>query len=320
VNVNESILNERIDPFLTGESLSEVGGRALGRPVRAREARVLTGGCWNRVVAVGFGPDAPDLVFKINPATDDPGITREYAVLRCFAGTQMPVPEPLLLDGSGSIIPGTVLVMKKVAGSVMHEVFGGLGPADRRRVSGEIAHAVGRLHGRRASGFGGVELAPEARAPEWADFWLPRFDRVFADIAGRNLVDPGFLDGVARARRDFAPLLRIGAEATLTHYDIWSGNVMLDCRDDGWHVSAFIDIPGHWADYARELSFMELFGVADDTVYGIYREYRELDPGFALRKALYNLKMNLRHITMYPDELFYRRGAERCLAAIQRAA
>lgn len=319
MNVNERLLAERIDPYLTADRLAELGRLALGRPVGVREARVLTGGCWNRVIAVRFDGDAPELVYKINPEPGNAGIRREHAVLRLFAGTEMPVPEPLYLDSSASVIPGTVLVMTKVPGVVMHHVFGSLSAADRRRVLEEIAHAVGRLHRRRAAGFGGVELEAAARAPEWADFWLPRFDRVFEDIAARNLLLPDFLDEVARARAGFAQHLRIGAEATLTHYDIWSGNVMLDRGCDGYHVSGFIDIPGHWADYARELSFMEMFGVADERVHRIYGGYREIDPGFELRKSIYNLKMHMRHITMYPDELYYREGAAMCLRRIQRA-
>ncbi len=320
MNVNERLLNERIDPYLTADRLAEIGRLALGRPVRVREARLLTGGCWNRVVAVRFDGDAPEVVCKINPEPGNAGIVREHAVLRVFAGTEMPVPEPLYLDPSGSVIPGTVLVMTKVPGIVMHHAFGRLSAAERQRVAAEIAHAVGRLHRRRAGGFGGVELEPAAREAEWADFWLPRFDRVFEAAAASNLLVPSFLEEVARARAGFADPLRIGGEATLTHYDIWAGNVMLDRGGDGFHVSGFIDIPGHWADYARELSFMEMFGLADATVYGIYREYRELDAGFELRKSIYNLKMHLRHITMYPEEAYYRRGAAECLRRIQRAA
>jgi fructosamine-3-kinase len=319
VNVNERLLNERIDPYLTAGRLSEVGAAALGHPVRARGARLLTGGCWNRVIAVAFEGDEPELVYKINPEPQNAGIVREHAVLLRFAATEMPVPRPYLLDPSGSVIPGTLLVMARIPGAVMHQVFGRLGAPDRLRVRQQIAEAVARLHRLRSTGFGGVELDPVARCGEWADFWLPRFDKVFEEIASADLLPSGFLDQVARAREGFAPALRIGAESTLTHYDIWSGNVMVDRDGEGACVSGFIDIPGYWADYARELSFMEMFGVADETVYGIYRRSRALDEGFELRKNIYNLKMNLRHVTMYPSEAGYRLGAEACLRAIRAA-
>ena len=93
---------------------------------------------------------------------------------------------------------------------------------------------------------------------------------------------------------------------------------MVDFTDDKARVSGFIDIPGHWADYARELSFADMFGVADQTFYSTYTGHHQLDPGFTLRKNIYNLKMNLKHITMYPDQYYYRQGAGDCLKTIQQ--
>ena len=317
MNVNERLLAEKIDPHLTAGTLSEIGAQALGHPVRAARAEVLTGGCWNRVLGVSFGPDEPELVYKINPEENQAGIIREYRVLELFAGTAMPVPRPVLIDPSGTVIPGTLLVMSRVPGAVMLQCYGRLSPESQRQISREIAGHLAALHERRGSGFGAVELEEADRHPSWPDFWLPRFDRVFEDIASRDLVTSGFLDQVGRARDGFRPHLEIGTGSTMTHYDVWSGNVMIDLGDGGARVSGFIDIPGHWADYARELSFAEMFGVADTEFYRIYTERHSLDPGFPLRKNMYNLKMHLRHITMYPDQTYYREGAEACLGHIQ---
>ena len=127
------------------------------------------------------------------------------------------------------------------------------------------------------------------------------------------------LSDVEKIRPHLPGLLDIGDRSTLTHYDIWSGNVMIDSQDGEILVSGFIDIPGYWADYARELSFMEMFGVANNRFYSMYGESYVLDPGFQIRKNIYNLKMNIRHINMYPQEVYYRQGAEKCLRAIQKA-
>jgi protein-ribulosamine 3-kinase len=104
----------------------------------------------------------------------------------------------------------------------------------------------------------------------------------------------------------------------MTHYDIWSGNVMIDLDGESPRVSGYIDVPGHYADYARELSFAMLFGVAIRTFFETYAGRHQLDDGFELRASIYNLKMNLRHIQMYPSEAFYQEGAANCLATIQR--
>ena len=63
---------------------------------------------------------------------------------------------------------------------------------------------------------------------------------------------------------------------------------------------------------------MEMFGLADGTFYPNYQKAHPLDENFHIRKSLYNLKMHLKHIHMYPDQTYYRLGAERCLEVIER--
>jgi fructosamine-3-kinase len=105
----------------------------------------------------------------------------------------------------------------------------------------------------------------------------------------------------------------------MTHYDIWSGNVMIDVEADPPRVSGYIDIPGFYADYARELSFAMLFGIAGRRFFQTYLRYHELDDGFELRANIYNLKMNIKHVQMYPGQMVYQHGAAENLAFIRRS-
>ena len=316
----EQTLKQKIDPALTVENLSQLGTRSLNREATANSARILTGGCWNRVIAVAFEGDEQELVFKISPEPRNEAIAREYKVLKYFAeNTDMPVPEPLLFDLSGDVIPGTVLVMRKIPGQVLHHAYGLLDNAARISISEQIGHFVGRLHRHKSVRFGGVELDEKQRLQDWGKIWLPRFDTVYADIAKQDLLSAKFLAEIEKARQEFPAHIAIGEQSTLTHYDIWSGNVMVDTNGTAATVSGFIDIPGFWADYARELSFMEVFGSADSTFYAVYKSYQTLDAGFDLRKKIYQLRTFLKHITMYPDQHFYRKGAEGCIDYIRRA-
>lgn len=320
MNVMERTLRERIDPALTASTLSEVGSRALGRQCRARSATVLTGGCWNRVIAVRYEGGVPDLVLKISAHAKAPDIVREHSVLRFFAEkTTMPVPRPYLVDDSCTLIPGTYLVMERLPGDTLLALWGTLTAPQRSAVAAEIAEHVVGLHRSRSAGFGGVELEEGAREARWPEFWLPRFRRVLDESRREGQLSPSFLDRVERASSRFDALLDIGPGSTLTHYDIWSGNVMVEVAGSQARVSGFIDVPGHWADYAREISFMEMFGLGDESFRARYRAAHELDPGFELRKAIYNLKMHMKHVSMYPSETYYRRGAEACLRLIEAA-
>jgi fructosamine-3-kinase len=345
VNVRENLLREKIDPFLSPERLGLVARLALSagpalvgadaiEPGRAEEpaaglqtqvaaAKVLSGGCWNRVIAVSFSAPQAELVYKISPEEKDEKIVREYKVLGYFSSrTAMPVPRPLFLDTSGKLIPGTLLVMTRLPGVVLHRVHGLLSGEMIEALTEQIAAQVIELHKERSRGFGGVEVEESRLHRRWADFWLPRFDAVTAEISGTGLLGADFLRQVAKVRQGFAAALDIGESSTLTHYDIWSGNVMVDFEGCGYpgrpFVSGYIDLPGFWADYARELSFMEMFGLAGRRFYERYWSAFPRDPGFELRKNIYNLKMHLKHIGMYPKEGYYRRGAESCLRYIQR--
>lgn len=315
MNVQEELLREKIDPLLTSDTIRSICSEACGERVHVSEFGVLTGGCWNRVM--GVSTSERELVLKISPHSGDSKIIREFSVLREFRShTSLPVPEPLLLDAGSRFTPGTMLVMSRIPGVVMHECFSRLRHTDRTAITTEIARYLADLHRSRSTGFGGVELPPEDRSQSWADFWLPRFDKVVDESNG---VVPGSLvDGARTIRPSLVSVLDIEAESTMTHYDVWSGNVMVDVRSDPPCVTGFIDVPGYFADYARELSFAMMFGVADQTFFDEYLRHHQIDPGFMLRVSVYNLKMNLRHIQMYPGEAYYRHGAQQCLEHIER--
>ena len=308
VNVQETLLQQRIDPRLTDRNLTELARRSIDGCHDVRGYQTLTGGCWNRVIAVTCRDR--DLVLKISPHEHDERIIREHAVLREFATeTDLSVPVPLYLDRDNEVLPGTTLVMTRLPGAVMHECFGLLNYGARRRITDQIAEDLGQLHRIRGQGFGGVELPADERVAEWADFWLPRFDRVIDETAASGSVPARLIDGAREIRPHLRPHLEIGPTSTLTHYDIWSGNVMVDVEADPPRVSGYIDIPGFYADYARELSFAMLFGIAGRRFFETYLRYHDLDEGFEMRANIYNLKMNIKHIQMYPSQAVYQQGA-----------
>jgi fructosamine-3-kinase len=344
VNVQEELLQQRIDPHLTDANLTELAVRAMdtaragndrnisrraggAAAAAVRGYRVLTGGCWNRVIGInaapgplvslGPSPDGTALVCKISPHAHDERIIREYRVLGAFDSSgALRVPRPLYCD-DGEVLPGTTLVMTRVPGVVMHRCYRALTPEQQNSITDQIAADITRLHKRRAYGFGGVELEESERSASWADFWLPRFDKVLEEAATSGVVPAQLIAGAREIRPFLGGLLEIGRESTMTHYDIWSGNVMIDPYADVPHVSGYIDVPGFFADYARELSFAMLFGVADRRFFETYLAHHRLDDGFAVRMAIYNLKMNIKHIVMYPDQYYYQQGASECLRAVR---
>jgi len=318
MNVNEQTLREKIDPYLTRQNLSAICSKALGKNVSVNAASILTGGCLNRVIGIDLGQSENPVVLKATPAKQDNGLKHEFEILQYFSEkTKMPVPSALLFDDSGHLIPGTFYVMEKIDGVVMHHMS--LYENDMKSVISQLANIVTELHKYKSTGFGAAEKSPEQLCQQWSDFWLPRFDQAIDKIAAGGHITVHILDRVNKIRSGFKSLLQIGSESTLTHYDIWSGNIMITNKNGNLNISGFLDIQGYWADYGRELSFMEMFGMTNETFYQIYADIHQLDDMFHVRKDLYNLKMHLKHIHMYPDQLYYRQGAEQCLRTVENA-
>jgi len=317
MNVQEDILRAKIDPCLTDATLSVLATEALGVRVRCDGYSILTGGLWNRVISVPVDGTERRLVIKIAPQPDDSALRREYDVLHYFRQhTAMPVPEPLLLDASGEKIPGSVLVMSEVPGKVLSAIRETLTQAEQRSIAQEIAELVSDLHTHQAPGFGGVELTPSKRSATWADFWVPRYDIAVAEARDKGLLDAAMLDGLAHLRGQLPALLDIGPTGTLTHYDIWTGNVMVDRRHGRLYVSAFLDVMGYYADYVRELSSM--FSMADEWLLQTYRQRHPFDAGFRGRFDAYSLKMCLQLVSMYPSEPRYVDDARQFLGQVLR--
>ena len=317
MNVNEELLRETIDPYLTRDNLSALATVALHRKTRCGNYSVLKGGSWNRVIAAPVEGEERQLVFKICPRRCDADFIREYEVLRYFRSkTRMPVPEPLYLDREGKRIPGSVLVMWKIGGTVLHDLMGILTSEQRRLVVADIARHLTELHTLTESGFGGVELRAGKRFERWEDFWIPRFDAVMCRMRALRLVEEPLLDEILDVREEFPRVLQDVTIGTLTHYDIWTGNVMVEFREGRPVVSAFIDVLGYYADYARELSSMG--SLADRQLLAAYFRGHGRDGNFGLRRDIYSLKMNLQLVEMYPTEALHRAAARSNLRSITK--
>lgn len=300
INVQEALLREKIDPWLTETNLSALATAALGVKTRCHDPVVLTGGCWNRVIAASIDDGSHSLVFKVTPKRADADLQREFDVLRYFrAHTALPVPEVYLVDTTGDRVPGSVLVMAKAPGVALEQLNDRLSDGERAEVAAQMAGHIADLHKQQAAGFGGLELTALERAATWPEFWLPRLDQTLAETREKRRDLHDLLAGIDAIRDALPALLDIGARGTLTHYDIWGGNVMVHFVDNRPYVSAYLDAFGYYADYAREISSM--FGLGGQRFMDVYTQRHGLDDTFDVRHAIYSLKMSLQMACMYKD-------------------
>jgi protein-ribulosamine 3-kinase len=135
-----------------------------------------------------------------------------------------------------------------------------------------------------------------AQQPDWIHFFASCRLRFQLDLAARNgyartLADEGaqLLEALPAFFSGYAPL------PSLLHGDLWSGNAGF-CDSAG---PVLFDPAVYYGDREADLAMSELFGGFDREFYSAYRADWAIDPGYAVRKRLYNLYHLLNHLNLF---------------------
>jgi len=82
--------------------------------------------------------------------------------------------------------------------------------------------------------------------------------------------------------------------ASLLHGDLWAGNAAATGGEP-----VIFDPAVYFGDRETDLAMTELFGGFPTVFYDAYREAWPLDPGYAVRRVLYNLYHVLNHVNLF---------------------
>jgi aminoglycoside phosphotransferase (APT) family kinase protein len=132
---------------------------------------------------------------NVLPSAHDMG--REFRVLSALHGTDIPVPEPVLLCTDDSVLGAPFYVMSRVDGPVLRDAADtrGLRPEEARAAASELVRvlaAIHRLDTARLAGFGRPDGYLARQVARWQRQWslsatrdLPDVDRLVTGLAGR---------------------------------------------------------------------------------------------------------------------------------------
>ncbi len=98
--------------------------------------------------------------------------------------------------------------------------------------------------------------------------------------------------------------------ASLLHGDLWSGNYSFDSAGQ----PVLFDPAVYYGDRETDIAMTELFGGFPAVFYAAYRESYPLDPGYDIRKTLYNLYHILNHLNLFGGG--YRHQAEQMMGRL----
>ncbi len=268
------------------QHIAERIGEATGSDFRPQPPHHLGGGCINTALRLADGEQ--EWFVKTNSADRLAMFEAEAEGLAAMADTgTIRVPRPLL---TGSHDGQSFIVMEYIAS--------GGGGAGSQAAAGEQLAA---MHRHMADRFGwhrdntiGATHQPNDWRDTWIDFWREQRLGFQLDLAARN--------GYAHLKRLGEPLLeRFPAlidhdpQPSLLHGDLWGGNIAFD--REGQPV--IFDPAVYYGDREADLAMTELFGGFGRDFYAAYQAAWPLDPGYTVRKTLYNLYHVLNHANLF---------------------
>jgi fructosamine-3-kinase len=270
------------------DRISQQISEASGQSFTAHEVSPVGGGCINSAYRIADGHRC--YFVKTNSASLLDMFEAEAEGLREIAQSQtIGVPEPVCVGLSGS---ESFLAMEFLP-------LGGSGADAMERLAQDLAgmHRTtqARFGWQRDNTIGATRQVNEC-CPDWRHFWQRHrlgFQLTLAanNGAGRSCLALGeqLQARLGEFFTDYRP------EPSLLHGDLWSGNYAITTTGR----PVIFDPAVYYGDRETDLAMTELFGGFPARFYAAYNEAYPLDPGYSVRKELYNLYHILNHFNLF---------------------
>ncbi len=260
---------------------------ATGTPFDPLPPQSLGGGCINAAYRLP-GRDGRAYFVKLNEARLGAMFAAEAEGLaELAASATLRVPTPI---GHGEVAGQAFLVLELLDLSG----HGGLEALGRGLAA---LHRTTRPHfGWHRDNTIGATPQPNGEETDWATFWGEHRLGFQLDLAARH-GHRGALQQRGEALRAALPALLSDhrPQPSLLHGDLWSGNYAISAGGE----PVIFDPAVYYGDREADLAMTELFGGFGPRFYAAYQEAWPLDPGYPIRKELYNLYHILNHLNLF---------------------
>jgi len=266
--------------------IAEAISHATGQPFIPARQVSAGGGCINRAHTL-LGQDGRRFFLKSNTADKEAMFAAEAEGLAELAqsGT-IRVPQAIAHGVTGT---EAWLVLEYLD-------LGGRGS------STDLGHRLAALHRTTQSNFGwhrdntiGATHQPNEPCADWIHFYRDQRLGFQLDLARRNGAGRRLLDNGERLRADLEVFFRgYKPVPSLLHGDLWGGNFAFANGEP-----VLFDPAVYFGDREADIAMTELFGGFSGDFYGAYRQAWPLDPGYGVRRTLYNLYHIINHYNLF---------------------
>ena len=287
---------ETVEPFAALEkALSGAGGI-----FRIERITPVAGGCIHRCFLLEGGKRR--IFAKTNHRSRLDSFAAEADGLAALAAAGIRVPAPLCWGEAGE----TAYLALEHLDLRESGDYAALG-----RMLAALHSAHGERYGWARDNYIGSTQQHNRPSDSWITFWREARLEPQLELARKNGVGELVLEKGRRLSHALPQLLAGHAPAaSLLHGDLWSGNAGFVAGG----APVLFDPAVYRGDRETDLAMTELFGGFPEAFYSAYREVAPLDPGYAVRKTLYNLYHVLNHANIFGGS--YAAQAERMIGRL----
>lgn len=280
----------------------------LGERVETHSVEQVTGGCINR--AWRLHGRQTDIFVKTNSVGAADMFAAEADGLRELAAA------------AGLRVPDVYALGEDDAAAWLALEWIEPGTADKRteRMLGEGLAAV---HSHYGDDFGwcrdntiGSTVQRNDPGPDWSEFFAEHRLGFQLDLAERAGWPATLIDAGRRLQEGLGAFFAAyDAKPSLLHGDLWAGNWGADVQG----LPFVFDPAVYYGDREADLAMTELFGGFGAEFRASYEAAWPTDPGFGVRRDLYNLYHVLNHLNLFGSGYLTRaeKMVERLLAALR---
>lgn len=264
----------------------------------------LAGGMINTVFRLVFDRSPNSAVIKMNRERDSTVLRNEHRRLAYLKDrTNLPVPETYDSGYGDDDMPFSYLLLETIPGVNLSSAP--IAASDKGTIDGELAEVLADLHGVKRAHFGRID---EEGEPLWADVLVPELQSMREHMVGR--LSEEVLGDLDEALSSAGDVFLDQGRPTLTHGDIWAGNIMVEERGGQWHLSGLVDpSAAKFTDVEMESAYLEVFETVGPAFYDIYTARYPERPGYKFRRLYYWLNTFMIHVWLFGDSSYCDRTA-----------
>jgi fructosamine-3-kinase len=243
-------------------------------------------------------------VLKITPHRVDRSYEDEVQQLAVLGEAGVPVPRVFQLQTGSLEKPFSYLLMEFVEGVDLGAAKLECSAEQFDQLQEHLAELVLMMHERRSPHCMRVTLAEPRRYEQWHEFFRDVFDPIWRDVEKSGVLPVKLRKTMGRVHDRLDRLIQHDDGARLTHWDLWSSNILARSDDSGrWRVTAILDPNCKYAHAEAEIAYLELFHTVTPAFLRAYQQVHKLDPEYyRVRRQVYQLYSLLNHLHLFGQE------------------